>query len=183
MDDSRPATPDLQTLVELFFASTDRLGSFVEVTAADVPEPYQSLLAHDAHMTVTVESHHGCPVSVEVLGTQVTPFHYARQILLRRTTDGGIVQFGIVRLDFAYLGKDVRREIESQQIPLGRILIDHNVLRRVQLTSLWRIEPSDELRRLVGRPDARDRELYGRTALIFCNGEPAVELLEIVTPN
>jgi len=24
---------------------------------------------------------------------------------------------------------------------------------------------------------------YGRTALIYCNGEPAVELLEIVTPD
>jgi hypothetical protein len=30
---------------------------------------------------------------------------------------------------------------------------------------------------------AKPQTVYGRTALIYCNGEPAIELLEIVTPQ
>jgi phenylpyruvate tautomerase PptA (4-oxalocrotonate tautomerase family) len=69
----------------------------------------------------------------------------------------------------------------QRQAPLGRVLIQHNVLREVQLTSLWRINPAEELRNLLDLPAGQI--IYGRTALIYCNGEPAVELLEIVTPD
>ena len=68
----------------------------------------------------------------------------------------------------------------SESIPLGRVLIDHNVLREVQLSSLWKLQPGEELRRILNTSEGQ--LIYGRTALIYCNGEPAVELLEIVTP-
>ena len=74
----------------------------------------------------------------------------------------------------------MRAEIESQNTPLGRILIEHNVMRQVQLISLWKVAPGEELRKLFGLADAD--VTYGRTALIYCNGVPAVELLEIVAP-
>jgi chorismate-pyruvate lyase len=66
-------------------------------------------------------------------------------------------------------------------VPLGRVLIEHNVMRNVRLLSLWQIEPGAELRQLFKLPEAE--RCYGRTALIYCNGVPAVELLEIVTPR
>ena len=83
-----------------------------------------------------------------------------------------------MRVNLAYLDDAVRREIESESTPLGRILIEHNVLRRVHLFSLWRIEPAARLRELLCLPEGQ--EIYGRTALIYCNDEPAIELLEIV---
>jgi chorismate-pyruvate lyase len=177
---SRRATPDLETLVDLFYERLEELGGFEEVDEAELPEPYRGLLAHDKHMTVTVEAFHGCPVDVRVLETHVTPTHYSRKILLARQRDGAVVQYGIVRLNLDYLGPDVRREIESRQTPLGRILIEHNVLRTVKLLTLWKVEPGAELRKLFGLRKADT--CYGRTALIYCNGIPAVELLEIVTP-
>ena len=176
----RRATPELQALVELFYPLPDQLGTFQEVERSQLPEPYQTLLDHDEHMTVTVEAHHGCAVDVQVLETHITDNHYSRKILLTRQTDGAVVQFGIVRLNTDYLGADVRREIESEAIPLGRILINHNVLRNVRLLSLWKIEPGEDLCRLLGLSSRTPT--YGRTALIYCNGVPAVELLEIVTP-
>ena len=74
---------------------------------------------------------------------------------------------------------EVRREIESRQTPLGRVLINHNVLRQVELVQLWRIMPGPDLRTQLAIP-ADVPTVYGRTALIHCNGQPAVELLEVV---
>lgn len=180
MNQARRATPDLENLLDLFYKQSDALGAFEEVAEADLPEVYRGLLAHDKHMTVTVEAFHGCSVDVEVLDTHITNTHYARKILLTRQSDGAVVQYGIVRLNLDYLGEEARREIESQQTPLGRVLIKHNVLRTVRLLALWKIRPGEELRKLFGL--AEPSTCYGRTALIYCNGIPAVELLEIVTP-
>jgi chorismate-pyruvate lyase len=177
---SRQATPELNALVHLFYSSLSELGQFTEVAESEMPEVPRKLLWHDAHMTVTVESHHQSPVNVRVLDTHVTPSHYSRRILLQRQSDGRVVQFGIVRLNSTFLGEDVRQEIESEATPLGRVLIEHNVLRDVRLLSLWKIEPSDDLVEAFGLENAET--CYGRTALIYCNGLPAVELLEIVTP-
>jgi chorismate-pyruvate lyase len=177
---TRKATPELQALTSLFYASLDELGKFSEVDASEMPETARKLLWHDEHMTETVEAFHGTPVDVSVLETNKTPTHYARRILLNRKTDGQVVQFGIVRLSVESLGNEVRQEIERQESPLGTILIRHNVLRQVRPMSLWKIVPGTDLRKLFGLDEIE--VCFGRTALIYCDGLPAVELLEIVTP-
>ena len=174
--------PNLDELIGLFFNDVGQVGTFKQVAAGIMPGYARTLLSHNEHMTVTVEEFHGCPVDVEVLDVHGGD-HYARKILLRRQTDRRVVQFGIVRLDFRYVSADVRREIESRHTPLGKVLIEHNVLRQVQLVGLWKITPGEELKRLFGLTDpAWPLHVYGRTALIYCDGEPAVELLEVVTP-
>lgn len=178
---TRQATPELRALVNLFYLSLDELGCFDEVAEDELPEAARRLLWHDEHMTVTVEAFFGGPVDVRVLNTHITPTHYSRRILLSRHSDGKVVQFGIVRLSTGFLAPDIRAEIESQETPLGHILIQHNVLRHVRPLSLWRIAPGRDLRELLQL--AEPQTCYGRTALIYCNGLPAVELLEIVTPD
>ncbi len=173
-----PLTPDLRTLLDLFYSSPDELGRFRECVAAELPELYRQLLAHDEHMTVACEARCGGPVEVRVLAVQRTATHYSRKIVLTRPQDGRGVLVGLVRLNLSCLSDKVRQEIESERIPLGRVLIEHNVLRKVRLLSLWRVTPSVELKGLLGLADGED--CYGRTALIYCDGVPAVELLEIV---
>jgi chorismate-pyruvate lyase len=180
VESSSRVVPELQTLVALFYDAPEQLGRFVERPVAKLPPAYRELLAHDHHMTVTVERYHHSLVDVRVLATQVTSEHYSRKILLTRQTDRKVVQFGIVRLNFAHLSDVVREEIESQSAPVGRILIRHNVLRSVELFKLWEVAPGPDLCRLF--ETSPSEKTYGRTALIHCNGEPAVELLEIVTP-
>ena len=175
-----PVTPDLETLARLFYGGLESLGDFTELVADELPDAYRLLLAHDAHMTVSVEKFHESPVRVRVLDKLVTPTHYARKILLERRSDGRVVQFGIMRVNFTYLSPAVRAEIQSEAAPLGRILIQHEVLRQVRLGSLWRIAMGAELTRLFGLDGPGIT--YGRTALIDCNGVPAVELIEIVSP-
>lgn len=174
-------SPDLQSLSALFYRSLADLGQFAEITPDAMPEVYRRLLAHDAHMTVTVEEYHQDSVDVRVLDRVVTPGHYARKILLTRHRDRQVVQYGIMRVHWAWLSPEVRAEIEQEATPLGRILINHDVLRRIRLSALWQVTPGAELQRLMelGTP----RVTYGRTAIIECNHEPAIELLEIVTPE
>ncbi len=173
--------PELDTLVALFYDAPSQLGRFTEAAVDDVPPVYQRLLAHNHHMTVTVEQRHGSLVNVRVLAAKRDGRYYSRKILLERQSDGRVVQFGIVRLDFGFLSPAVQSEIESQSTPLGRILIQHNVLRQVELFKLWRVAPGPDLQQMFGIDDRAIT--YGRTALIHCDNQPAIELLEIVTPE
>ena len=170
----------LEPLVRLFYEDDTVLGAFTEVTPEQMPEGYRQLLAHEHHMTVTVEEFHGSPVDVRVLDKVVTPEHYAREILLASQNDGSIVQYGIMRVHLADLPDNVGQEIVGEQTPLGRILIQHDVLRTIHLHRLWHVEPGPELRKHLVRSEPGIT--YGRTATIVCNGEPAIELLEIVAP-
>ena len=174
------STPDVQSLASLFYSDPEELGRWRAVEPREVPSPYRELLDHANHMTVTVERHHQSPVDVQVLATHITGQQYARKILLARRSDGAIVQFGIMRLNFHYVSPEIRAEVERQQTPLGRILIQHNVLREIHSINLWQFEPGPDLQKLFG-VDAPGIT-YGRTAIIDVDGEPAVELLEIVAP-
>ena len=171
-------TPDLDTLIELFYDNRQHVGAFREVEAAKMPAPFDKLLAHEHHMTVTVESHHNSPVDVKVLRREVSDTQYAREILLTRQSDGRVVQYGIMRIRLDLLPAAARQEVVSEGTPLGRILIQHNILRSVHLFSLFKITPGEVLQTWLN--SGSDEPVYGRTALIYCNGEPAVELLEIV---
>lgn len=176
-----PSTADLDTLVGLFFYKADDLATFEARHHAELPQVYRRLLAHTGHMTVTVEDRHHCSVDVEVLQVDQTPTHYSRKILLRRQSDGRVVQFGIVRLALDTLDEASRNAIISQRVPLGRVLIEHGVMRAVQLLGLWQVACGSELAAHFGVEPGHIT--YGRTALIYCNSEPAVELLEIVAPE
>jgi chorismate-pyruvate lyase len=187
---SQAAFPDLRELVQLFYDRVEDLATFQSVQSGQLPQVYADLLDHDHHMTVNVESHHGCPVDVHVLEHEMQGDTYLRKILLTcqpltgqpiKRTDHQVVMFGIVRLHTRYLDETVRSEIESRKIPLGRVLIEHNVLRRVELGKLWRVTPGLELQRHFKMDSPK--VTFGRTAIIHCDDEPAIELVEIVAPE
>jgi chorismate-pyruvate lyase len=179
VDTADSAKVELETLIGLFFSETSELGRFEETKADAMPEPFRSLLAHDFHMTVTVEKFHSSPVDVRVLHSRKDERLYSRKILLTRQSDDQVVQYGIVRLNFDVLEDQVVKEIESESTPLGRILINHNVLRRVKLLSLYSVECDQELADSLGV--SKGETVFGRTALIYLNEKPAIELLEIVS--
>lgn len=180
---SAPLTsPNLEELIGLFHTDANCMGTFKQVSAGSMPGYARTLLSHNEHMTVTMEEFHGTSVDVEVLKVHKSEQFYSRKILLKRHSDGHVVQFGIVRLNFAHIDEVVRQEIEAEQTPLGRVLIKHNVLRHVQLVGLWKIAIGKELRERFSIPADWSPFLYGRTALIYTEEEPAVELLEIASP-
>jgi chorismate-pyruvate lyase len=91
-----------------------------------------------------------------------------------------VVQYGIMRVNFRYCSDAVRTEILAARTPLGRILIEHDVLRRIEPTAFLRVVPGKALMKWFGLE--QPRPTYGRLAYIHCDGQPAVELLEVVAP-
>jgi len=173
---------DIRNLLDEFYREPvghSQLGEFRSV--AKVPEPYDGLLHHHAHMTVTVESHYKEKVNVVVHRCHRTEAWYSREITLVTQDTGRIVQYGIVRLDTRTLDDKVWKQIESQTTPLGRVLIENDVLREVQLCGLWEVQPGSSLAELMQFETGK--QVYGRTALIYCDKAPAIELLEIVSPT
>ncbi|MBY0525835.1 MAG: hypothetical protein K2R98_20750 [Gemmataceae bacterium] len=170
--------PDYQALYGLFAPGDVPEVRFV--SGAEVPEPYHSLLVHEHHMTVTVEGHHGDLVYTQILDRHLAPDFYARKILLCLEKSHRVVQFGIVRVFYKHLTDPVREAIVAGQTPFGRVLIQHNVLRRIEPTAYMHVIPSPAMMKWFNL----DRPLptYGRLAYIHCDEQPAVELIEIVAP-
>jgi hypothetical protein len=150
------------------------------VAGSLVPQPYRRILVHEHHMTVTMEEFHGCAVDVKVLNRKREGDIYSRKILLTKQGTDDVVLFGIVRFDFQYVTPVVREEIVSESTPLGSVLIKHNVLRHIDLGAVIRIAPAPALARYLRMKDGV--VTYGRLATIFCNKQPAVDLLEISIP-
>ena len=171
---------ELHSLIALFPDDPLLIDRAEHVPAALVPQPYREMLDHDHHMTVTMETFHRSPVDVRVIEQTEDGNRYCREIVLVKWGTETVVQFGIVRFDFQYVTDAVRREIVAGKTPLGRVLINHNVLRHIDLGALLRITCGPRLAAYFGVEPGTIT--YGRLATIFCNQLPAVDLLEVPAP-
>lgn len=177
---------ELLALTNLFPSNEPLFLKAEHIPSSLTPEPYKSLLAHDHHMTLAMERYHGCSVDVRVLNQRRDNDIYTREIILLTSVSAGstepqsVVQYGIVRFNFSYVTDAVRDEIIAGQIPLGRVLINHNVLRHIDLGAILEISAGPRLATLFSMP--LGGVTYGRLATIFCNRQPAVDLLEISAP-
>ena len=147
------------------------------VQAGEVSEPSRALLVHNQHMTVTLEAHHGSPLRVEVLDRVLQDEVYTRRICLYETGGDKPALYGVVRIHLQFCKPGVRERILAEGEPLGRILIQNGVLTRIDLLGLLRVASPDVPIEWFG---ARGRDLFGRLAVIHCDGQPAIELLEMV---
>ena len=180
---NQPATvrgPHLHELLNLF-PTADDFTSYEAVSPQEVPPPYHGLLVHEHHMTVTVEAHHGDHVDVVIYNRRHDGPYYARRIFLALQKSRRIVQYGLMRIDLRCCSPAVRAEIIAGETPLGRILINHDVLRRIEPTGFLRVVPGPELMNRFGLSEPTPT--YGRLAYIHCDGQPAIELLEVVAPE
>jgi chorismate-pyruvate lyase len=175
-----PTGPNLTALFALFSPAGD-VPDHELVSLTEVPPPYHDLLVHPHHMTVTVERHHGDLVDVRILERSHKGDQYARKILLALQGSGRVVQFGIACVHLQYCSPAVRDEILAGQTPLGRILIQHDVLRQIIPTAFLRVPTWPAMAKWFGLET--QRTTYGRLAWILCDGQPAIELLEIVAPE
>jgi len=172
-------TPTVDGLYALFDDRTDR-PEMIPVTPEEMPEPYRQLLVHTHHMTVTVEGFYGQPVNVEVLETVLSKVEYGRKILLSLKETGEVVQFGMIEVDLSALSNTVGDEILAGKMPLGRVLIQNNVLRSIQPVAFFRVEPSAKLCEWFHLSEPQTT--YGRLGVIYAGEQPAIEVLEILAP-
>lgn len=168
------------TLLDLFPSTPDQ-PECILVPAAAVPAPYDRLLVHRHHMTVTVEEFHGDRVNVRILDLNLTDEWYARKILLTRKSDDAIVQFGIARIRLQFCSPPVRKAILEGETPLGRILIENEVHRRVEPIAFIKVQPGPATEAWFGSLPGK-HSTYGRVGVIYCDEQPAIDVLEIVAP-
>ncbi len=153
------------------------IGDYTVVTAEQLVQPYRDLLVHHDHMTAVLYARHGCDLELRVLRRRHLDDVYARFILLAARDSAAVLETGVVQINLDLLSAAVRQEVLEARKPLGSILIEHNVLRR--------IEPKWYLRLQRGCPlvdgfGADVDEAYGRVGIIYCDHQPAIELLEVV---
>ena len=154
--------------------------NFTEVQPEEMPQPARQLLVHTRHMTRVLSGYYGAPVDLHVLESRYDGEDlYQRKIMLTVRETDRVVEYGVVRLDFRYMPKAVKEAILEEHAPLGSILINHNVMRRIQPRWYLSLPHGGGILNWFGCPTAGP--LYGRIGTIYCEGEPALEVLEIVT--
>jgi hypothetical protein len=161
------------------FAPAGFVGQCDVISPDAIPAPADALLVHHDHMTVALEKHHGKPVELHVLSDHLGAEVYTRKISLTPQGSSRVVEWGIARLHLRFLSPEVRAEILRKKAPLGAILIQHNVHRRIKPRYFVRFSPGSAVIELFGA-GSNTAPVFGRLGTIFCNDEPAIELLEIV---
>jgi len=151
------------------------------VDAEQVPDPWHRLLVHDNHMTVTLEARWGQAVEVVPYEVRRSGDLYGRKLDLVAVRDRRIVMTGIMLIDLRVCTDAVREAILAESVPLGRILIDNGILRRITSETFLHLGASDPLVARFGLAEASGA--WGRLATIFWGDKPAVDLLEIVRPE
>ncbi len=160
------------------FVSDDFRPECVVVHPDGIPNPADALLVHHEHMTLVLERHHGKPVDVHVLEEHFAADSYTRKISLTVAGTDKVVEWGIVRLHFQYMSPEVRDEILAKKLPLGAILVKHDVHRRIKPRYFLRFPVHGQVLRLFS--DHSAEPAWGRLGTIFCDNEPCIELLELV---
>ena len=171
--------PSFEQLFALLPDAGDRPTATI-VAAESVPQPYRKLLVHHEHMTVTVEDYFGGSVDVRVLACRREGNEYSRKILLALHEGGRVVQFGLVRIDLGVCPDAVRDAIIEGKTPLGRVLIQHDMLRRIEPTDYLRVKLSANMAEWFGA--TAGETTFGRLGVIYTGDRPAVEVLEILAP-
>jgi chorismate-pyruvate lyase len=167
--------PTVEGLWGLFAATCPRCE---KISPEELPAPYRELLHHRNHMTVTVERYYGEPVRVRVLDVRHDAGLYSRKILLE--TSKGVVQFGIVGIELNALSEKARGEITAGDTPLGRVLIQNDVLTRVEPTQFFRLIANQSFAKWFSIPEGTI--LFGRLGVIYAGDRLAIEVMEVLAP-
>lgn len=168
----------LTALCEGFTEAEGFASACEQVDAAEMPEAYRGLLAHDGHMTAKLNALHDTRVELRVHRHLEEDGRYRRFITLVPTGADHVVEVGVVRLNLDVLGEDVRARIVERKTPLGDIFSQYDVMTHVDLHWFFRFR-ADAMSASFGRSLTGD--VFGRVATIHLNGEPALELLEVVS--
>lgn len=168
-----------QALAQIWRDFCDPGDSYEVVRPDAVPAPFDRLLVHNEHMTGRLRDFHGVGVELRVLAEQTRADLYSREILLTLPGSGQVVEYGVARVHLGYVADPVRAEVLARRRPLGDILVQNDVLRRIAPKWYYRFPSGSPVAAHFG--GSLGEAAYGRVATIFCDHEPAIELLEVVS--
>jgi hypothetical protein len=144
-----------------------------------LPPVARHLLVHHEHMTLRLSDYHDRPMRLRVLHERHEGEVYCRCIHLLPQDVERVVEFGIARIDLQATTPAVRQAILARSRPLGDILVNSNVLRRIEPRWYFVFPADAPMTDHFG--DSHQGPVYGRLGTIHCEGQPAIDLLEVVT--
>jgi hypothetical protein len=161
----------------------------LQVDATDLPRRFASLLLHRRQMTTVLGQQYAAPMRLAVLASGLRGNLYTRLVQLRPSRFSTVVEHSLVIVDLTLLPPATGRELLKDELPIGELLIRHAVHTHVAPRWFVKVEPPLRLRmRIASATDVprwgvgdRGQTLYGRVGRIFCDGAPAVRMIEIVT--
>jgi len=151
------------------------------VDGASVPEPYKSLLVHERDMTSTLETFHGGPVALRVLGREQRGDVYYREVVLVVEASQKPVEFGAIKIHLNRFPESARHKVLQEHWPLGRILREEGMEFESRPRGYLRLASDHLIAGLLKLHGAV--LLYGRRNTLFNpEGDPLAEIVEILPP-
>jgi hypothetical protein len=97
-------------------------GAWTERSPVQLPPTARRLLDHPNDMTSTLAEYYGGPLGVEVLQDLRREDFYLREVFLRSSATGGIVEYGVIAIAFEQFEASEQASILEGRTPMGALL-------------------------------------------------------------
>lgn len=176
-----PAGGPVHPLDEFYARAGQALPPLALVEGEAVPEPYRRLLVHLDDMTPTLETFHGTPMRLRVMGACRAGEEYYREVTLLREDNGRPVEFGAIKIYLDRFAAAAREEILRERLPLGRILQTQHIAHTSRPAAFFRVASDHLINDVLQLTGAQI--LYGRRNTLYDPaGRPLAEIVEILPP-
>jgi len=176
-------TQETPATLRNFLRETCRIpvDAFQFCAPASMPVRDRGLLAHSRDMTSTLATFHESSLRVEVLRHQRVEELYLREVFLRTTTTGAMVEYGVIGIALEQFTPPQREAVEAGQIPLGALL--HQFRIPFVSAPIHFFAIAAEALAATQFPAPAGATCYGRfNRLAKPTGEPLAWILEIIPP-
>jgi chorismate-pyruvate lyase len=152
---------------------------YEQIEAIDLPQPYQSLLAHEGDMTSRLENYHESAQRVKAIRSSNNGKKYFREVLLESVETGHATEYGAIEILLDSLPEDVRKKVLEAQQPLGGILNEYRIPYTSSPRGYLKVIPDAPIVEAFSEVEAD--YLYGRSnQIIGFNQEPIARIVEIL---
>lgn len=172
---------EAEPLLNTFEQDSCALGLKYPIAGQAIPQPYQDLLVHNGLMTATLERFYGARTILHVLEEARHGNRYARKILLALQGSNRIVEYAVMEVKQDNCVCGLWDAIIEAKKPLGRILIENHVKRRVQPQQFFQLMPGIEI--MAHYKMTRPTWVFGRITAHFWDGKLAAHVLEVLPPD
>ncbi|MDB6058140.1 MAG: hypothetical protein JWO95_1984 [Verrucomicrobiales bacterium] len=177
----RAVFADNYPLDEFYAARNTPLPVIGRIEAGEIPEPYHSLLVHNADMTSKLESFHKGKIHIKPLARHTTDNEYFREVVLLAEHSLKPVEFGAIKIILDLFPNEAQQEILEERRPLGKILTHHNIAFSSKPRAYLRVV-ADSFIQSALKLDG-EAFLYGRrNTLVDAWDRPLAEIVEILPP-
>jgi chorismate-pyruvate lyase len=151
------------------------------ITANEMPEPHQTLLAHDNDMTPTLEKFFGETTELEVICKEQNGAQLLRQVVLVTERSRQHIEFGGILISLSEFSGNALDQIRQCHIPLGTILMQNKIPHQGHPSAYFKLIADDRIMKSLNM--AQPEEVYGRCNTISSpRGVPLARIVEILPP-